>query len=76
MLLIKLVGIPLKLELNEQAITSGSLTILFNGGARWLVVFTKNGVDVGPHALSYCFQKNSQENYDNTASGSSGYFSE
>ena len=57
MLLFKVVGMLLKYELNELAITSGSLIMmpfsLMEVLGEWCInINTKNGVDVGPHFLT------------------------
>ena len=79
MLLLKVVGMLLKYELNELAITSGSLTLMIYSlkevHARLLAVFTKNGVDVGPHFLTIS-KRTFSKSMIILFSGSSGYFSE
>ena len=78
MLLLKVVGILLKYELNELAITSGSLIMMpFSlmevlGDLRF---FTKNGIDVGPHFLTIS-KRTLKKILIILLSGSSGYFSE
>ena len=49
--------------------------IYFNGGARWLAVFTKNRVDVGIHFLTIS-KRTLKKIKIILLSGSSGYFSE
>ena len=51
MLLLKVVEMLLKYELNELAITSGSF-IMMPFSLMEVFHFTKNGVDVGPHFLT------------------------
>ena len=78
MLLLKVVGMLLKYELNELAITSGFLIMMpFSlmevlGDLRF---FTKNGVDVGPHFLTIS-KRTLRKIKIILLSGSSGYFSE
>ena len=53
--MLKVVGMLLKYELNELAITSGSLIMMpfsLMEVLDDLRFFTKNGVDVGPHFLT------------------------
>ena len=78
MLLLKVVGMILKCELNELAITSGPLIMtLFSllEVLERLAIFTKNGVDVEPHFLTIS-KRTLKKIMIILLSGSSGYFSE
>ena len=79
MLLLKVVGMLLKYELNELAITSGSLIMMpyslmeVLDDLRFLPRI--NGVDVGPHFLTIS-KRTLKQIMIMLLSGSSGYFSE
>ena len=77
MLLLKVVEMLLKYELNELPITLGSLIMPFSlmEVLDALRFFAKNDVDVGPHFLT-ASKKTLKKITIILHSGSSGYFSE
>ena len=66
MLLLKFVGMLLKYQLHELAITSGSL-IIMPFSLMEVLDDLRFLPRMGLTTLSYCFQNNSQEDYDNIA---------